>query len=239
MGKLGVYKLIAILAFALILTSNFALASLPFELQDSLPDGVNVADDQSDYCSMSWDVNSQANFENQSSVELVVGVSSKTNSFAGLSRIVREKGGEITDNISVGNSNALVVNIPAKSASSLAGELRASGFSEYVEPNIIFEVASVPNDTYWSSQWGPQKIQANYAWDITAGDQSVLVAVIDTGIDYNHPDLKTNYVALGYDWVNNDAFPRDDHGHGTHCAGIIAATTNNGQRNNSRSYRYY
>lgn len=225
MGKLGVYKLVAILAFALILTSNFAVACISLELQENV-DQTGASSDQNLY-SMSWDVNSQANFENQSSVELVVGVSSKTNSFAGLSRIVRDKGGEIADTILMGTSSALVVNVPAKAVSSLAGELRASGFSKYIEPNIVFTVDSSPNDAYWSSQWGPKKIQADYAWDTTFGNHSVLVAVIDTGIDYNHPDLQGNYVSLGYDWINNDADPRDDYGHGTHCAGIIAATTNN------------
>ncbi len=80
----------------------------------------------------------------------------------------------------------------------------------------------------WSVQWGPQKVQADWAWNITTGNSSVLVAVVDTGIDYSHPDLAANYVPLGYDWVNNDSDPRDDFGHGTHCAGIIAAAINNG-----------
>jgi len=226
MGKLGVYKLIALLALSLILTNNSAFANMPFEPQGSSSGRVNAADD-SDHYLMRWDVNSQANFENQSSVELVVGISSKTNSFAGVSRIVKEKGGEIVDTVSIGKSSAIVVNITSKSASSLAGELRASGFSNYVEPNILFTVDSVPNDAYWSSQWGPKKIQADYAWDKTAGNQSILVAIIDTGIDYNHPDLKSNYVSLGYDWGNRDSDPRDDNGHGTHCAGIVAAVTNN------------
>ena len=74
---------------------------------------------------------------------------------------------------------------------------------------------------------GPQKIQADWAWNITTGNSSVLVAVIDTGIDYNHSDLAANYVPLGFDWVNNDTDPMDDNGHGTHCAGIIAAVLNN------------
>ncbi len=51
--------------------------------------------------------------------------------------------------------------------------------------------------------------------------------MIDTGIDYNHSDLAANYVASGYDWVNDEADPLDDNGHGTHCAGIIAAVLNN------------
>ena len=53
------------------------------------------------------------------------------------------------------------------------------------------------------------------------------MAVIDTGIDYYHPDLAANYVPLGYNWAYNNPDPKDDYGHGTHCAGIIAATINN------------
>ncbi|RLI03228.1 hypothetical protein DRO30_01405, partial [Candidatus Bathyarchaeota archaeon] len=75
--------------------------------------------------------------------------------------------------------------------------------------------------------WGTRKIEANWAWNVTLGSSSVLVAVIDTGIDYEHPDLAANYVPLGYDWVNYDSDPLDDYGHGTHCAGIIAAVINN------------
>jgi thermitase len=98
---------------------------------------------------------------------------------------------------------------------------------EWVEPNFIIEVEMIPNDSYWSSQWGPNKIGAEEAWDLELGNQDVLVVVVDTGIYYYHPDLAANYIAGGYDWVNNDDDPLDDHGHGTHCAGIIAAIMNN------------
>lgn len=67
----------------------------------------------------------------------------------------------------------------------------------------------------------------DWAWNRTIGNSSLLVAVVDTGVDYNHPDLSSNYAPLGYDWVNNDSDPSDDNGHGTHCAGIIAAVLNN------------
>jgi len=99
--------------------------------------------------------------------------------------------------------------------------------SKYVEPNFKYNVDFVPNDPYWNQQWGPTKIGVDKAWNTTTGDPSILVAVIDTGVDWDHPDLVANYVPLGYDWVNNDTDPMDDHGHGTHCAGIIAASLNN------------
>ena len=68
-------------------------------------------------------------------------------------------------------------------------------------------------------------LDAPEAWAISQGT-GVLVAVIDTGIDYTHPDLATNY-AGGYDFVSNDGDPLDDHGHGTHVSGTIAAAMNN------------
>ena len=92
-------------------------------------------------------------------------------------------------------------------------------------------------------------VNAERAWNITHGSKDIVIAVIDTGVDYNHPDLKDNmWVNLaeangqpgvdddgngyvddvhGYDFANNDGDPMDGNGHGTHCAGTIAATDNN------------
>src|SRR5919197_6579665 len=58
-----------------------------------------------------------------------------------------------------------------------------------VEPNYIVEPDAVPNDPRFSSQWGPKRISATNAWDITTGSSNVVVAVIDEGVDFNHPDL--------------------------------------------------
>jgi thermitase len=162
-------------------------------------------------------------------MEIVVGLNyEKPNSYDELKHIITENDGELVNTISVkGKVQAAVGDIPLESASSFTEEVRAAGLSRYIEPNMKFNTTYVPNDPYWSYQWGPAKIEADYAWDTTVGDPSVLVAVIDTGIDYNHPDLEGNYVTLGYDWVNNDTDPLDDFGHGTHCAGIIAAALNN------------
>lgn len=72
--------------------------------------------------------------------------------------------------------------------------------------------------------WGVDRIDADLVWSYNKGT-GVKVAIIDTGIDYTHPDLDANYRG-GYDFVNDDADPKDDHGHGTHCAGIVAAEDN-------------
>jgi hypothetical protein len=67
-------------------------------------------------------------------------------------------------------------------------------------------------------------IRANLVWDsLGAQGDGVKIGIIDTGIDYFHPDLTTNYISGGYDFVNDDNDPMDDNGHGTHCAGIAAA----------------
>jgi thermitase len=98
----------------------------------------------------------------------------------------------------------------------------------YVEPNFHVELDYVPNDDYYAShQWDLSLIGMESAWDHELGSHDVIVAVVDTGIDYTHPDLSENYLPLGYDWVNYDDDPWDDHYHGTHCAGTIAALTNN------------
>ena len=97
---------------------------------------------------------------------------------------------------------------------------------------------ALPNDRYLTNQWGVNNtgqlngkagahINAIAAWGITTGTNNVLIGMLDTGIDLSHSDL-TKKVIGGYDFVNNDDFPQDDNGHGTHTAGIVAAQSNNG-----------
>jgi subtilisin family serine protease len=87
--------------------------------------------------------------------------------------------------------------------------------------------AGIPNDTYYASQWAPSVIGAPAAWDATTGSSGVVVAVLDTGLDLIHPEFAGKTVA-GWDFVNADADPTDDNGHGTHVAGIIGGATDNG-----------
>jgi len=165
------------------------------------------------------------------SAELVVGVNNtRLENYAELVNVATEKGGTIVNKVSMGGKcEAVVVDLPFDVISSFVAEAQKVNLARYVEPNMKFQANLVPNDPNWTIQWGPKKIEADYAWNTTTGNNSILVAVIDTGMDYNHSDLAANYVALGYDWVNNDTDPLDDYGHGTHCAGIIAAVLNNSE----------
>jgi thermitase len=146
-----------------------------------------------------------------------------------LERITNQHNGRILNFVSAKKEpKAAVVELPQAAAPAYLEQMKSENFSSYIEPRMKMKAQFVPNDPYWNNQWALQKIQADWAWNTTLGSHDVLVAVVDTGIDYQHPDLAANYVALGYDWVNGDADPMDDTGHGTHCAGIIAATINNG-----------
>ncbi|WP_328203974.1 S8 family peptidase [Brevibacillus nitrificans] len=98
---------------------------------------------------------------------------------------------------------------------------------EFAEPNYRFKAFATSNDPYFASyQYGPQTIQAPSAWDVTQGSAAVKIAVVDTGVQLDHPELQSKIIQ-GYDYVNNDANPMDGNGHGTHVAGIASAVTNN------------
>jgi subtilisin family serine protease len=148
-------------------------------------------------------------------------------------------------------------------------EYRKDADVEYAELNYIVSICTDPNDVYYPVQWALNNVGQNYpisgnltssgtadadidapeGWDVFTGEDDVIVAVVDTGVDYNHSDLVANlwlnqveatgtagvdddgngYIddIYGYDFINNDSNPLDDNGHGTHCSGIIAAQANN------------
>jgi len=161
-------------------------------------------------------------------VELLIGGDISKSQLESVKEMIFKNGGKVTSTISMHKDiKAITVLVPIKDADIFAYELLKNRLVKYVEPNFRVEAFFTPNDPYWPDQWGPKKIEADFAWNTTVGSSDVIVAIIDTGIDYTHPDLAANYVPLGFDWVNNDTDPLDDNGHGTHCAGIVAATINN------------
>jgi len=118
----------------------------------------------------------------------------------------------------------------------------------YAEPNYIVQaVTTNPNDSFFASLWGMEKIDAPLAWDRSTGATSVVIGVVDTGIDYTHPDLVENVWTApsafsvtigghivncpagshGFNAIESSCDPRDDHNHGTHVSGTIGATGNN------------
>ncbi len=97
----------------------------------------------------------------------------------------------------------------------------------YAEPNYIVHALSIPDDQYFSKQWYLQNINAPQAWNVSTGANTVIVAVVDTGVSSTHPDLQ-GILVPGYNFVNNTTNTMDDFGHGTFVAGIIDADTNNG-----------
>jgi subtilisin family serine protease len=127
--------------------------------------------------------------------------------------------------------------------------LRGTADVEVVEPDYeLYAHGLSPDDPEFGSLWGLQAIHAPEAWERTTGSPSLVVGVIDTGIDYTHPDLAPNlwrnpsepvngldddangYIddVFGIDCVNGDSDPLDDHGHGTRVAGAIGAVGSNG-----------
>jgi len=150
----------------------------------------------------------------------------------------------------LGHPNIQLVQIPAGTSVEQAAQdyLSIEGV-KYAEPNYIVEIQKTPDDPDYGFLWGMNTIMAPSAWEFTTGSKEVLVAVVDSGVDYNHPDLAANmwtnpgeipdngidddgngYIDDYYGWnfANDDADPMDRNGHGTHVAGTIGAVGNNG-----------
>lgn len=107
---------------------------------------------------------------------------------------------------------------------------RSSLATTYIENDAVVEGAYVPNDPDVNNPSRTYALSTTHTiagWDYTRGDSSIVIAILDSGIALNHPEFNGRILA-GYDFINNDADPSDDHGHGTHTAGIVGAGINNG-----------
>jgi thermitase len=166
------------------------------------------------------------------------------------------------------NQNIVVIKRPVfEVSSSVVKTLAQNPMVDIVEPNYIYRISKTPNDPKLGELWGMKNIgqkdssgalgtagidvEAEKAWDIETGNRDLVVAVIDTGVDFNNEDLKENiwrneaelsgqanvdddnngYIddVYGWDFANNKANGLDDHGHGTHCAGTIGAKGDDGK----------
>ena len=151
----------------------------------------------------------------------------------------------------INNDLTLVKLSIGQSVKSAIDEFAKDDLVEYAEPNYIIKLATTtPNDSLYNNLWGlknsgqtissPQYTTNNpgtsgldmnleNAWDVITDCRSKVVAVIDTGINYNQEDLTNNmwidssYPNHGYDFVDTDNDPMDTNGHGTHVAGTIGA----------------
>jgi subtilisin family serine protease len=157
---------------------------------------------------------------------LVVGFE-ETASSATISDVIDDVDGTIKRSLPA--IDASVIEVQEGETSEAIASLEAAPAVEYVEPEVLLEAADIsPNDSLWPEQWGPKRVRAPAAWEATRGSASVVVAVLDTGVDAGHPDLR-GAVVPGFDVANNDTNPNDDNGHGTAVGGVIAARTNNVQ----------
>ncbi len=161
----------------------------------------------------------------------------------------------------LGRAIELVKLPPGMSVTDAMAQYESNPVVASVSPNYLRSIKqTVPDDTLFGFLWGMNNtgqtggtidadIDAPEAWDLTTGDSNVIIAVVDTGVDYTHPDLVDNmwrnlaeltgvagvdddgngYIddIFGIDTVNNDSDPMDDFGHGTHVAGTIGAVGNN------------
>jgi subtilisin family serine protease len=129
----------------------------------------------------------------------------------------------------------LVQNPPGLSVAQVVERYQANPDVLYAEPDYLVHTTATPTDPRWSQQWDMMKIAAPTAWNTQTDAGTVVVAIIDTGVDFTHPDLKDNL------WTNSDGSHgfdcmkgrcakggSDVFGHGTHVAGTIGAVANNG-----------
>jgi subtilisin family serine protease len=160
-------------------------------------------------------------------------------------------GGGVRAAASIGRAGDQVITLPrGLSVMAAVALLEKLPNVEYACPNYIRKATVTPSDPGYGSQWGWPKIDAPAAWEHTIGDQEITVGVIDSGVDLDHPDLQANlwtneleasgtqgvdddnngYVddINGWNGITNAPNPDDNHGHGTHVAGIVGALANNG-----------
>jgi thermitase len=140
-----------------------------------------------------------------------------------LNRFIRDIDGSVKES----HETAFIFKSNSKTAAELERYFANNKTVEYAEPHYIILQNEV-NDTYYQGyQWNLPAIGTEDGWNLSRGSKDVKIAVIDTGVDLDHPDL-TRRLIKGYNALADSYNPDDDNGHGSHVAGIIASETNNG-----------
>lgn len=198
--------------------------------------------------------------------EFVVKLKDTKNLQPSLTQLSAQLGGKVVRLLSEQSSAVLLKRDPLERTDFVLKSVGENPAVEYVEPNYIYTIDTVPNDPKLGELWGlintgqadsggsrgvaQVDVDAERAWDISTGSKDIVVAVIDTGVDYRiselAPNMWTNAAELngqagvdddgngfvddkyGYDFANKDGDPMDDHGHGSHCSGTIGAKGNDG-----------
>jgi thermitase len=135
----------------------------------------------------------------------------------------------LTQKKTIARTGAMLVTASSRSdTATILKQLQADPNVAYAELNYVeTTLETAPNDPDFAKQYAPQITQAPKGWEITKGNPDVLLAIVDTGIDYKHPDLAAKLVK-GWNMIANNDQVTDGHGHGTHCTGIAGALTDNG-----------
>jgi len=151
-----------------------------------------------------------------------------------LKKVATKLGAGIVEDLGQTNQWKLV-KVPAGKAAEFLDKFKSDADVEQAELDEVIHINRTPSDPSYAAQYHHKRIQADLAWDIHTGTDGATIAVVDTGVDLDHPDLASKIVA-GYDFVNNDNIADDDEGHGTHCAGTAAAIGNNAYQGSGVSW---
>lgn len=141
-----------------------------------------------------------------------------------VAEIHRQLGGQVKQTIP--GIGVQVVTVPKGEVMARLKAYSSNAKVAYAEPDFLAQADGSPDDPWFGNQWGMVKVQAPQAWEVITGSTSINIAILDTGVDLDHPDL-ANKVISNINF-SSSATVDDVHGHGTHVAGIAAAITNNG-----------
>jgi len=232
--------------------------------QPAAPGGDGILSTASDVGTLQWQNTALSVYQNEWIVQLSHDALAQVHSVAEVAGLfqAREFSFEVLGGL--GATGQLLVRAAGASSDAVSAWLAADANIAYYEPNAILPLAQVANDPSLGLTWGLHNtgqtiggqagladadIDAPEAWNLATGSSSIVVGIVDTGIDYTHPDLAANVWTNpgeiagngidddgngfvddvhGYNFVANTGNAMDDNGHGTHVAGTIAAVGNNG-----------